>query len=180
MNTTTTTIATDDQVREYLQGEIQAALQGNGLDWLEAPIELAVEEALERPETPAVSEAEAMAGARRHIERASRAAAEGDWSEVCSSTYWLTVALYWCIGGPGRRSRELQHALDAVYDAATAAALQPWSADWRAWRGREYCTILLDQPYYSPWLYSALEAWERGADLTINGDRLEAIEAEAE
>lgn len=178
--TTTTTIkpATDDEIRQYLQEEIQASLQGNGLDWIETPIELAVEEALERPAAPAVSEAETMAGARRHIARASRAAAERDWSEIASSIYWLTVELYWCIGATGRRSRELQHAIDCLYDAATAAGLKPWSPDWRAWRGREYCQILLDQPYYSPWLEHAITAWQRGADLTLEGGRLQIIEAE--
>lgn len=174
--------ATDDEIRTWLQGEIQDSLQGNGVDWLETTVELAVEETLERPEAPAADQAETMAGARRHIARASRAAAERDWSEVASSIYWLTVELYWCLpGAPGSRSRELQHAIDCLYDAATAAGLKPWSPDWRAWRGDTYCSILLDQPWYSDQgLADALHAWQRGADLTINGGRLEIIETEAE
>ena len=178
MNSITMLPATDDEIRSWLQGELQAALQGGGLEWLEQPIELAVEEALEQPEAPAADEAEALAGVRRHLERASRAAAEGAWREVADTLHWLETALYWILpGAPGSRARALQDQLEAVDSGVQAAMLEPWDPDWNMWRGPEYCELLLQQPYYEG-LREALEAWQRGAELTLEGGRLQIIEAE--
>lgn len=179
--TTTTMIkpATDDEIRQYLQAELRGALQVGGVEWLYQPIELAVEEALDQPEAPAADPAETMAGARHHLARLSIAAAEGDWREVADTLHWLEVALHWVLpGAPGSRARELQHELDGVYEAATAAMLQPGSLDWNTWRGTWYCQLLLDQLYYQPWLREALEAWERGADIAIEDDRYLTIIAD--
>lgn len=180
ITTTITTPATDDQIRAWLQEEIKASLQGNGLDWLDLPITLAVEETLEQQEAPDTDYAETMtAAARHHIARASRAAAEGDWSNVAEYIRLLEVELSCVLGAPGRQARSLQDQLDTVKAAVEAAQLEPGSPEWIAWTGPEYCKLLLDQPWYSG-LQEALNAWENCEALTINGDRLEIIEPETE
>lgn len=172
--TTTTTIkpATDDQVREWLQREIIDGLQGNAITWLEQPIEAALDEL---PEIPDPGREEIMARCRRQIDLAEVAAADTDWLEALDAIYSVTHELTWLLPGErGSRARELQHELCSVIDAIMAARA-PWGSEaWRAWKGPWGTRILTDQPHYCPWLQEALEAWERGAVMTLQRGWLES------
>ena len=168
--------ATDDQIKTWLQGEIQTALQGGGLDWLEQPLQDAIDE---REETEPLSDSqrESLIEARQQIKRADGQLSLRQWDDASDAMYEARKRLTWMFPGtPGSRAMELQRELDAVIDAIEAADLQPGSRDWIMWDGRDnYTTILTDQPYYSPWLYNALEAWHAGDDIAIEGDRLKII-----
>ena len=180
MNNTTIKVATDDEIRQYLQGEIQASLQGNGLDWLDTPLEAALDERQDR-ETVSDRQLETAAEARMLIKQAAMEIDRGEWDAARDSMIEAHSMLTgWLAGRPLTHSRELERYLEIVEEALEGAMLEPGSIDWTTWQSDEYCELMLWQPYYSPWLYNALEAWENGADLTINGDRLEVIEAETE
>lgn len=172
--TTTTTIkvATDDEIKSYLQREIIDALQGQGnaITGLEQYVEAALDDIPEIDDRE-----EIMSRVRRQIERADDAAADADWREALDAIYSINNELSWMLPGErGSRAHELQHELAAVIDAIMAARI-PWGTEaWRSWSPYWGTRILTEQTRYQPWLREALEAWERGAAMTIQRGWLES------
>lgn len=168
--------ATDDQIKTWLQGEIQAALQGGGLEWLDQPLQAAIDE---REETEPLSDSqrESLTEARRLISKTDGLLSLRQWDDASDSIERARDLLAWLFPGyPGSRAMELQRELYVVSDALEAAMFEPGSRDWIMWDGRDnYTTILTDQPYYQPWLEIALDTWHAGDDLAIDDNRLKII-----
>lgn len=166
-----TTIATDDQVRAWLQNEIRYELQ-NGLDWLQAPIEAAIAEIPEiDPGRDALRER-----CLDELQFASTDAMDSAWSGALESVYHIVHAMGGLLPGEqGSRARELQHELCIAIDAIQAARA-PWGSDvWRVMI-RPGSRILTEQPRYT-WLREVIEAWQRGAAISLEHYRPEIIEA---
>ena len=171
MNTTTTIRpATDRQIRTWLQGEIQDSLQRGGVWRLERPLHGAIAELAAAGDSDGLERARE---AHRLIHEADRALSWRDWTQArwsMTAAHNMSARLH---AIPARM--ELDRQLQIMDDAIEAATLQPWSAAWRAWIGPEYCTILIEQPQYGPWLRETLEAWERGDPITIEHGRLATL-----
>lgn len=181
--TTTTTItpATDDQIKSYLQGEIQTALQVGGITWLDQALQAAIDE-MEETEPLTDEQRETITEARRLISKTDGLLSLRQWDDAIEAAYEISKRLTWMFPGyPASRAMELQRELYAVTDAIEAAIFEPGSRDWIMWDGWDnYTTILTDQPYYQPWLEIALDVWHAGDDLAIDDDRLKIIEPETE
>lgn len=176
MNSITMLPATDDQIKSYLQGEIQAALQGGGVEWLEQPLQDAIEEH-EDTEPLTDEQRETIVEARDLIREADGLLSLRQWDDASDAAEEISKRLDWIFPGtPGSRAMELQRELNAVSDAIQAAMFEPGSRDWIMWDGRDgYTAILTDQPYYSPWLEQALDTWHAGGDLAIDNGQLKII-----
>lgn len=169
-----TTIATDDQVRSWLQGEIQYELQ-NGLDWLEAPLEAAISEI---PEIDP-GRAELRERCLDELQIASTSAMDSAWTISLESVYHIVHAMGGTLPGErGSRARELQHELCVAIDSLIAARA-PWGSE--AWRVLmpSGTRILTDQSRYG-WLREVIDAWQGGSALTLHSGYPEIIEAETE
>lgn len=168
--------ATDDEIKQYLQGEIQTALQVGGITWLEQPLQDAIDEQAET-EPLTDEQRETIAEARRLILEADGELSLRQWDDASEDVDTIVKTLDWMFPGyPCSRAMELQRELTAVSDAIQAAMLQPGSRDWIMWDGRDgYTTILTDQPYYQPWLEIALDVWHAGDDLAIDDNMLKII-----
>lgn len=178
--TMTTEPASSDEIRQYLQRHIQARLATYGIAWLEHPLQAAIAETEER-EPLTAPQRETIAEARRVLhDQADQKLSWLKWSEALESMYRVRNELLdWLLPGErGSRVRELQDAIDDVIAAIEAAAIQPGTPDWTAWTGydTDYTAILTEQPYYSPWLEIALDAWLGGADIAIENNKLVIIQ----
>ena len=169
MNNTTIKVATDDEIRSYLQSEIVDCLQGGAITGLEQYVEAALDE------LPVDDREEIMSRVRRQIERADDAAADADWREALDAVYAVNTELTWMLPGErGSRAHELQHELADLIDAIMQARI-PWGTEaWQSWHSRRGCNILLSRRRWQPWLREALEAWERGAAMTLQRGWLES------
>lgn len=167
--------ATDDEIRQYLQGEIQALLARCGIAWLEQPLQAAIDEREELDPLTA-PQRETIAEARRLIhDGADQKLSWQKWSEALDDMDRVREQLLaWGLpGAPGSRARDLQHAIDDVISAIEAAELQPGERDWNEWTGYDdYTAVLLQQPWYQPWLEQALDAWQAGEDIAIEDNKL--------
>ena len=168
--TTTINVATDDQLKIWIQREIVEYLQG-GLDWLEQYVQAALDE------LPVdVGQARILTEARQGIESASTSLSDGSWSEALDAVYDVVHAMGGLIPGErGSRAHELQHELAHVIDAIMAARLKCGSDAWRAWTPYWGSHILTEQSRYQPWLREAIEAWERGEQITLQSGYPEII-----
>lgn len=179
--TMTTEPASSDEIRSWLQRQIQARLATYGIAWLEQPLQAAIAEREEIDREPLTApQRETIAEARRLIhDGADQKLSWLKWSEALDAMERVRDTLDWMLPGErGSRARELDDALDDVTSAIRAAAIEPGSEAWRAWTGydTDYTAILTEQPYYRPWLDDALDAWLGGADLAIENNRLVIVQ----
>ena len=168
-------VATDDQIRSWLQHEIQYELQSNGLQWLEQPLQAAIDSI---PEIDP-GRAELRERCLDELQIADTEAIDGAWSDALEAVYHIDHAMGGLLPGErGSRAHELQHALCIAIDSLIAARA-PWGSDvWRIMM-RPGSRILTEQPRYG-WLREAIAAWQRGEPITLQNSYPAIIESEAE
>lgn len=188
MNTTTNSIrnwmteqiaelvrpATDDAIREWLQGQIQGCLQGNGIAWwIEQPLEDATTD-MEELQPLTDSDRETLTAARDAIREADRQLTRGQWEEARLSmltAHNMLRSAGIAVNRGGGWQRQLEQQLSAVDDALDGATVEPGSLDWIVWQGPEYCELLIQQPWWQDHgLPEVLDTWERGLPIGIVDD----------